>query len=87
MQIKHGDKEVRRLEQELKKVEATSKKDTASLKRFEDQVTSAARELEAIDYEEGLAERLEDEKRALNRNVTDQRRRVDQVREIFSCFN
>ncbi len=79
MKSKHNEKEVRRMEAETKKSESAFARDQANLKKYEDQVAAAEQELGSLGYEEGLAERLDEEHRNLKHEVQGMGRRLDQM--------
>ncbi len=86
-EIKHSEKEARRLEAELKKSDNEFKRDKANLKKYEDQVAAAEAELGSLHYQEGSADKLEEEFQNLRHEAQAARRKVDQMSGRFHWLN
>jgi len=87
MKIRHNEKEIKRMEQEMKKSDADYKRDSANLKKYEDAVAGVEGELSSIGYEEGLAERLDEERANLKHESQGLRRRIDEMSSRFQWLN
>ncbi|XP_059091946.1 structural maintenance of chromosomes protein 2-like [Tigriopus californicus] len=87
MKLKHNKKELRKMETDMKKTESDYKRDSENLKKYENQLSSAQNELNTLDYEEGMAEQLEEQHRNLRHEVMGLERRSDQMSSRYPWLN
>ena len=77
--IKHNQDQLKKKQIEMKKTEAEYKRDSGSLSKYEKEVADLERRLSGINYEEGHAEKLEQQQRTMRHQVNALKVQVEKV--------
>jgi len=75
--VKHNTEQLKKKQIEMKKTEAEYKRDSGALGRYEKEVTDLESKLSKIPYEDGMVEKLENDHRTVNYEVTALKNNVD----------